>query len=521
MNKRKFSILPLLLVLVLLLSGCDTWVTNQQAVKPTNNKVPPVTDPSGNVDPNPFTCTLTFNGEPFIPKEPIEIQWNDGYSMRSAPVDENGVARCGGLDGDYRVTLSSLPEGYYYNPNINFASNSNRHIEIKLQAIVPTEGSGINLYEDCITVRHTGVYCVPVTSPDKEVYFEFIPTEAGTYYVESWMDTVADEVDPGATRYTESFAYKKPLSYHDDGGEEGTYTKNFSMPVEMAQDYFGDNGETQASFTFGIRATTKSGEYPVNVYIAITYEYDFILPYVPSKLVGPAQPLKQAPEGNGEFVYPEVPVPGGISEFRGEDFKLWPESEGGDGYYHVFDEEKYPETFGYGPILYADISGACRFMSDAFSTLEYQGNKFLTLGETNYKLMIEGFAYLASWQPDPVYGKNSYFCDKINCPCIQSNTCESVAICDINGACTEDCPNCADSCRPCPEELMGVKGYADMSNADGRYPVTEELKTFLQLYSTTHQLFFDGEGTCETHPQYPIFATEDDQWLYACGYYAS
>ncbi len=519
MTKRRFSILPVLLVLVVLLSGCDTWVTNQEAIKPSNSHtIPPATDGQGNVDPNPFTCTLIYNGEVFIPEETIQILWNDGYSMRSANIDADGVARCGGLDGDYRVTLGNLPEGYYYNPNENFADNQNRNIQIELHKLVPTQGSGMNLYNDCIQVRNTGVYLVEIQSAEKEVYFEFIPTESGLFTVESWMDTVADEVDPGATRYTENFAYKAPLSYHDDGGEEGTYTKNFKMEVNMADEYFGSNGDTSASFTFGIRATAKDGVYPIKIYISITLDGEYRLPHVETELVGPSATLEQAPEGQGTFVYPEVAVPGGISEFRGESFRLWPASEGGDDYYHVYDEAKYPETYGYGPLLYADINTACRFVDDSFAALEYHGNKFLTLGATNYKLMIEGFAKLASWSPGPL-GTNSYFCDKDNCPCIQNNTCESVAICEINGACTEDCENCADSCRRCPRELIGVKGYANMCNSDGRYPVNEELKNFLQLYATVHQLFFDGEGYAETHPQYPIFATENDQWLFACGYY--
>ncbi len=520
MKKSKFSLLTLLLAVVVLLSGCDAWVTNQDAVKPTNSHtIPPATDPDGNVDPNPFTCTLIYNDAVFIPKEPIEILWNDGYTMRSAPIGADGVARCGGLDGDYRVTLANLPEGYYYNPNINFADNNKRNIEIQLHKLVPTQGSGMNLYSDCIKVRNTGVYCVEIQQADVPVYFEFVPTEAGLYSVESWMDTVADEVDPGATRYTESFAYKVPLSYHDEGGEEGTYTKNFKMDVRMADEYYGEGGETAASFTFGIRATAKDGRYPIKIYIAVTLDGEFRLPHVESELMIPKE-LSDEPQKNYPgytFVYPErVTTPGAMPELDGDRFKLWPKEEGGDGYYHLFDAAAYPETFGYGPILYADITEACRFVMDAFSKLEYHGNKALTVsnGTENYKLFIEGFSGLTGGGSATF----TYFC-RSDCPCFVNRTCESVQIANVNGACTEDCKTCLEGCRRCPAEVMGQGGYAQHVNSDGRHAVTQELKEFLHKFSTSQQLFFDGEGYAETHPQYPIFATEDDQWLFACGYY--
>ena len=49
--------------------------------------------------------------------------------------------------------------------------------------------------------------------------------------------------------------------------------------------------------------------------------------------------------------------------------------------------------------------------------------------------------------------------------------------------------------------------------------MTAELKDFLQKYSISQLLFRDGQGFVETHETIKVFATEDDQWLFACGYY--
>ena len=58
--------------------------------------------------------------------------------------------------------------------------------------------------------------------------------------------------------------------------------------------------------------------------------------------------------------------------------------------------------------------------------------------------------------------------------------------------------------------------YAAACNSDGVCYVTKELMEFLQKFSVSQRLFFDGNGFVETAG---VFALEDDQWLFACGYY--
>lgn len=177
----------------------------------------------------------------------------------------------------------------------------------------------------------------------------------------------------------------------------------------------------------------------------------------------------------------------------------------GDNFYHFYDEENGT----WGEILYAYVSAPCRFIDKSFDVIEYEGNKFLTVnnGTQNFKFFIEGFKSLANG------GFCVYFPDNdAICPCLDSKKCI--------GACTEDCRECHPQCTHVSQAVLDSQGgYADFTNQDGVYAVTEELKFFLQSYSTSQLLFCDGNGWVESNPNIKIYSTEDDQWLFACAYY--
>jgi len=308
----------------------------------------------------------------------------------------------------------------------------------------------------------------------------------------------------------------------DGGGTEGTYTKNFKLDVQIADEMISDGG--QVTFSFGVLSSSTDNRFPIKVYFAITLDGEFSLNHTDAQMMYPSdEHLERAPDYDGskyEFVGAEFAQTVGSNSanvFDGTNYKLWPLSEGGDNYYHLFDETKYPETHGYGPVLYAYVSEACRFMDASFTTVEMRGNKALTVskGTENYKLFIEGFGGLVV---DPPGDNGPYFC-VTNCPCRENNRCESAQLGYANGACTEACEECHVDCRRCPREAFGMSGYGQYCNSDGVAAVTEELKQFLQKYSVNQLLFFDGNGFVETNPSVSVYAAEDDQWLFACGYY--
>ncbi len=532
MKIKSVALLTLMLICAMLLSACELGTMQEAASKPSQNvDASVVTTPTGGDDDieNPFTVSVTYQGQVYIPtlENPISVLWSDGYSVHEAAIGPDGVAKIGGLDGDYRVTLTNVPEGFAYNPNIYTADNANRHVEIELHQIIPTTGKGIDPYS-AILIQNTGVYCIEVTSAEQKTYFAYKPTATGVYSVESWMDVEANNVNPTADYHGASIAFKPLQSTHDGGGPEGSYTKNFRMDVKISKENISAGGGS-VEFTFGIYATAKDGKYPIKVYVAITKDGEFDYGYTPAPIVAPAEiPLDAS--GNaiasarpgGTFYWAET-YKNGDTIFDGSQYKLWPKEQGGDGYYHKYDPVKYASNGGYGPVLYAAVSTAGRFVESAFTTIEYAGNKALTVdnGALNYKLFIEGWEYL-NWTnmsyPGEPNTKPPYFCDLL-CPCRQSNTCTSAQMGLANGTCETGCPNCSINCRNLSRELIGMDGYAQFCNSDGMAPVTEELQIFLQKFSTSQLLFMDGQGFVETHPKYKIFAAEDDQWLFDCGYY--
>lgn len=68
-----------------------------------------------------------------------------------------------------------------------------------------------------------------------------------------------------------------------------------------------------------------------------------------------------------------------------------------------------------------------------------------------------------------------------------------------------------------------VSQYSAHCNSDGCYPVTQELKDFLQTWAVSQRLFRDGAGLAEIGNDETGFlgynSNEESQWLYACGFY--
>ena len=475
-----------------------------------------VDQPALDNDPsNDFTVQLRLNEQPFKPTTAVNVYWNDGYNVHIAPVDENGFAVIDGLDGDYNVTLSSVPAGYAYDSNAYTATNDNRNIVIEMYDLNMLRGQGTSV-DDVYQISSTGVYTVTVESEEDFSYIRFAPQTNGVYTVESWVSVVEDEVSPICLGYLGSAHYVYGEYKVTDVGICGSYTRNFIHTVNIADENISSSGGGSVTFTFAVGAETKSGVYPVNLTFAVKRNGGFDLNREKKVLMKPSHDWSAFDFGafnnlaGGEIVGAETLYNNTDAYvFDQDNYKLWPSSEGGDDVYHVYDPAKYPETNGYGPILVAHISSPIRFfpgdadgVKASFVTIEDAGNNALVIqSKYNYRLFIKGFAMLAN---------SGYYCTS-NC------------LCHLDGslpACLIGCEDCTANCTQVTAEEMSIKGYADYVNADGVAPVTEELKEFLQMYVSNSQYFFaDGEGTIETDPDFPIDAFEDSQWLFACGYY--
>lgn len=513
--KRKAFLIKIvaLLLLLSLLAGCGEL---HQAVgtgndEATSSEETTTTDGGavGDDESDMFTVSLVYNGKAYIPKDEMGVRWSDGKSVHEAQFGEDGIAKIGGLDGDYQVTLTSLPDKYTYNPNIYVATNDMKNVVIELHKYKTAKRGGDNVYKG-ITAKELGVYRAELTSDSHIIYYDFEPRQSGTYTIESWVDVTANIVNPLCDTYNGT-ASKYFDRTHDTGGICSTYTKNFKVTIEVDEQMIGN------VYTIGVKAMANASDFPVIVDFAIQLDGGFTYPWGSSDIIVPSQ----MDDINWDAINA---IEGDVSgkSFVGPEKKIGVDSAGQD--IMAFDEDDfgYDENLGCyrkknpitgeldGPVLYAYISQPCRFIDTAFTQIEYKGNKNLTLngGTENYKLFIEGFTALITDPPALEIGP--YFCI-MDCPCRQFGNCP--------GACTPGCLECSVDCRPCPEEGIGNPGYTSQSknNSIGVVPVTRELKDFLQKYSIAQKLFNDGEGWVET--QGHIYAGEEDQWLFACGYF--
>ena len=506
---KKLISLLLLLSLLLSLASCV------EHKPPLNNDKPGVaTKPELDDDPtNDFTVTLRLNEQPFTPSAAIDVYWSDGFDISVAPVDENGVARIDGLDGDYRITLSSVPSGYTYDVNGYKATNFKRNIVLDMYDLNFVMGEGTSL-TDTKEFSTTGVYSVTINSPEDWVYFEFSPKFNGIYTIESWASVTDDEVNPVARQHVGSTASGAFFGEEEvtTTGQVGSFTRNFLYTVKIADEHISSVGGGSNTYVFSVSAETKSGIYPVTYSFAVKRDGGFDLGGG-GKVMVPVKAdmshfdfdaFNALAGGNityAETIYKDkngVEQPGAYV-FDEDNYRLWEISDGGDGVYHVYDEEKYASTGGYGPVLVAFIGASTRFLESFISMGENApSNPFSVSTTEDYRHFIMGYESLVS---------QGYYCVG-ECKCHDAS--------DPNKSCPPGSPNCHANCRPCPEGMESSGGYAAWCNDDGVAPVTEELKGFLQKFSTSKRCFADGDGFAEKSG---IYAYEDSQWLFACGYY--
>ncbi|MBQ2769592.1 MAG: hypothetical protein IJF44_06440 [Clostridia bacterium] len=523
------KILTILFVVVMLFSTAACEGVYNEAIGDTSSGefIEPVEPPAMNDDPtDDFTVTLHADGQPYAPRMQMYARWSDGFSVHTSPFNKDGVAKIDGLDGDYRVTLSAVPNEYTYDPNSSLATNDNRNIVLNLYTLNRLSGGGTGPY-DCYHFKKTGVYCAVLNNSEEAIFFQYAPERSGTYTIESWADTTADNINPYIEVYGGHSQYKYYITTTDGGGSIGSYTINFIHTVQIADENISSGG--QAVYTFAVKADSKNNRYPITVTFAVKRDGDFELNYGPNNSIGkgmaiPKYDFSTYNVADHEYgagytkKYPEYKYEGSANTYIFDEkrFKLWETDKGGDGFYHVYDKDLYPETDGYGPILYANVTSANRFLDRAFTQIEYNSNgetinSALTVNGLNYKHFFEGYTFLST------YGNingGSYYCSNV-CPCHDAS--QGTA----NWACPPTCGNCDRECRKCPTELIGHEGYQAYANSDGVVAVTEELKEFLLGYCTKQMFFYDGTGTLEKQPYNGVYyqAVGQSGWLFGCVYY--
>lgn len=459
---KKFLILIISVIALLCFTGCGGVYTppggssgggsgGGSTVQPENPEKPGGGDTPEQVY---YTVRMVCDDVTYVPyPAKVTAKWTDEYGngVYTADFDSSGIAKIAGLTGSYRVTVSGLPDGYTYDPNIYSANPGQKDVVIKVFRLSMYTGTGADKYQNIITFRHTGIYRATFMSAGQTIFFQYAPTDDGVYSFTSMLDITADEVNPILDVYWGSFAYKpdEPTQTIDDGGSCGIYTKNFKWSISHATE---NNG---AVYAFGVRATSlKASAFPITVDFILEWNGEFTNPVNNYEMIQPK-------EINGNYANTPAGEWKSMAKLSSDGRRLdGSKVKFKDGYYRLYDAA----TDTYGEPVYAKITS---------ETLPETGNMF-TNDQVSLRLVVRDAEDRKDEQGNVIYHYKDY-----------------------------------------TDFIRGANGYKNFVNADGAYPVTEELKEFLQEFAISQSYFQDGNGMAEEYYD----ASESEMWLFAVGYY--
>lgn len=469
-------------------SGCGLGSYIESGNKNPPSDKPPVEDPD---NPNPddpddgkthYKVNVIYNNERFYPGDlEIYVVWRSDYSVTRLPLESDGTADAGELEGDFNVYLEGLPAKYTYNPNAYVATPENRFVSILLTDVLePVNASradGKNKYVNlgCYELKFTGIYRATLTQKCSDpsidantvpglVYYQFAPMAAGVYSVTSLVNVYDNAINPYVAVLGGSHAFKWYTSTIDGGSASlaGGFTKNFRHEIRISA------SEVGGSFSFAIFAESKTNTYPLYVDFEVKYEGEYTSNYENVVVKRAQERLYKAPEpkANEHFVFADL----NSKQFEMSNYKF----SDSDNRYHHYSLELYPSTNGYGPALLCAITPSI----DSYSvTTLYNAN---SVGLGNNYLRV----YNCWIEEQQTYGVYDY------------------------------------------TEFIRTD-YYNVCNSQGYCYVTKELKEFLHLFVTGQALFTDGMNTDTeleggaTPEALGYYANEDSMWLFSCGFYTT
>ncbi|MDE6613813.1 MAG: hypothetical protein K2K28_04605 [Clostridia bacterium] len=478
MKKKFLTLIIAFLCALICLSGCGlgSYIENNNN-KDTPNKTEPEippddpNDPGGTAPPadgKHYVVTVYLGTQIYKPAdEEIFVVWRNDFSVERVLLGEDGTADAGELDGDYYIYLEGLSDKYTYNPSAYTATSEERKVSVLLTTVrSPESGDGKGLYssEGCYQVKYDGTYRASVSGSNKVLYYEYKPEAAGYYSVTSWVNAFENDINPYIQLYNGTIGNKWFERRLDGGGfsVDGGYTKNFRYEYRI------DRTEVGHAFTFAIGAESKSGDYPVKVDFAITYEGEYVSSNNDIRVIRAKEARIKAKEKSADEVFTYADF--GKKNFDAKNFKF----NDNTGFYHYYSETLYgndPFSYGknYGPILCCALTSP--LPSYTITTL-YNANAAGLGNGSNYLRMYN------VWIEEE----------------------QKFAVFDYTAFVRED--------------------YYRVCNSEGMCYVTQELKEFLQTYAERQSLYTDGVGAGEGTPEYLGYtANQDALWLFACGVY--
>lgn len=510
----------------------------------------------------------------------LQVQWlNKRTGERHySYLDDEGKAECTGLDGDYQVTLVFLPTGFTYEPNTQTADNFDKNIDVPLYKVQSIGKEYQYQYEYYYyKLGSTGAYSVTLNSSADRPLFQYTPPEQGTYSFRTLVDVSADLVNPKLNMRTGNSAYISMIPENqlpsdqrqDGGGAEGTYTKNVYWQYSIAASYIGN------CFYFELYSETRDEAkgYPITVYFLIERDGDYSDPMDDITEVTVTEDFSKTPETpEGTFTYtynrPGVSnskldqtavmlnttvgrkgkklVMLNTDEGRNGREVLMLNTEEGrgdknvnmgdnatldDGKYYKFEYDSVTDVYtltdeavknteaNIDDITDSVVIGANVTYNDGeyyYFTYDDENGMYNLTEKVTGKIAAGGLALggQASYN-DGYYYYYEYDEDK------SIYTLTDRVYAKLNAA--NAVMDFSDSEHVRVNNVEGynytkfLADYQDHCNAQGCYPVNEELMLFLQRYAVSQRLFNDGNGYAE---MLGLNSDEYSMWMFSCGYYA-
>ncbi len=242
----------------------------------------------------PFEVQLrTADGSPMPALDGISVVWTavEGVEEYQSSLNAKGEASVYGPDGEYKVTLTGLPDGYTYNPNAYVANSAKkRNLTVDLYPIRQFSGGDGGEPDQQYNIKATGAYRFVFEKPTDAYYFYYSVPYAGKMCFESLLDITENKVSPlfydaGSTYY---WFVETLIS---GGGASNTFTKNFYYEYDLT------NSQGKV-FKIGVE-TLEEGLFPVTIDVLIQKVGEYSQPDYDLVEVPAPSNLPQSPEAEG------------------------------------------------------------------------------------------------------------------------------------------------------------------------------------------------------------------------------
>lgn len=470
-KNRLLIIFVIITALCIIFSGCSYTYSKTPAGSNSGNSG---NNSQGGVEkPDNLSTFVAYlvkeNGQPYTPPKgtTVSVTWlsYDGAALsKPATVDENGKAVCTDkLDGEYFITIDGLPSIVGYNPNIYSADNLHPETTITIFNVVETyvryPGKGVTSAPDSVITFQlsTPYYRFKFTEDNQVIWCRLGPLSGanalGKYEIESMCNIYNNEANPEFSYFNGSAQFvndKYPLATIGTGGVCSSFTKNFFYVFNHAT-----TQEGEYYYYFSLKCEKRKTEsYPIYL--------DLHIRKVPTEAEDLNRPTLYVGEEN------------------------------------FYDENGVLKDFG--------ISRGSNLVATSGNLMDYnfkidedgyyrQVNEDGTLGNYVFTKIIGGNPVIADggWQKGEVSVKD--YVSQLDYTFLLRGLSTTLASSYIDNP---DNPNAftEEEMAPILEKRIAYFDYCNAKDVDF-YPVTAELKSYLQHYCTGQLIFCDGESLFE------------------------